>query len=307
MKEHISVLKAEAIDGLKIKSDRIYVDGTLGRGGHSLAILSKLTTGKLYAFDKDQEAIDSINIEDVNFEIIKADFKDIKNELALRNIDKIDGLLLDIGVSSPQFDKGERGFSYRFDAKLDMRMDLSQKLNAYIIVNKYSETELVDIFYQYGEERYAKSIARNIIKERKSRPIKTTFELVDIIKASLPVRELNKKGHPAKQVFQALRIEVNDELGALKQVLLDSSEMLNVGGRIVVITFHSLEDRIVKNIFRDLENRHQIDSSIPILPNQIIEDDFKVITRRPITASKAEIENNRRAKSAKMRIIERIR
>lgn len=307
MKEHISVLKTEAIDGLKIEANKIYVDGTLGRGGHSLAILDKLTTGKLYAFDKDQVAIDSISVEADNFEVIKADFKDLKAELALRNINKIDGLLLDIGVSSPQFDTGERGFSYRFDAKLDMRMDLSQKLNAYLVVNKYSEADLVDIFYEYGEERYAKSIARNIIKARKSKPIRTTFELVEIVKASLPDRELNKKGHPAKQVFQALRIEVNDELGALKQVLHDSSEMLNVGGRIVVITFHSLEDRIVKNIFRDLENRHQIDSSIPILPEQIVEDDFKVITRRPIVASETEIKTNRRAKSAKMRIIERIR
>ncbi len=307
MNKHISVLLNEAIEGLNINKDKIYVDGTLGRGGHSFEILKRLDKGKLFAFDKDQEAIDSIEIADDRFEIIKSDFKDIKAELYSKGISKVDGILLDIGVSSPQFDKGDRGFSYRFDATLDMRMDLSQKLNAYLIVNKYSESDLVDIFYQYGEERYAKNIARNIIKKRAIKPIKTTFELVDIIKDSLPARELKKKGHPAKKVFQALRIEVNDELGALKQVISDGSEILNVGGRMVIITFHSLEERIVKTMFRDLENRHEVDINIPLLPSQIPQSDFKVISKKAITASEEELAHNKRAKSAKLRIIERIR
>lgn len=305
MNKHISVLLSESIEGLNIKDDGVYVDGTLGRGGHSREILNKLDNGRLYSFDKDQAAIDAINNEEDNWIIIKDDFRNIKKALENEGIEKIDGLLLDIGVSSPQFDQGERGFSYRFDDRLDMRMDLEQKLDAYIIVNKYLEEELVDVFYKYGEERYSKSIAKNIVEYRKNKSIETTFELVDIIKKSLPQRELKKKGHPAKQVFQALRIEVNDELRALEAVLLDASTMLNPGGRIVVISFHSLEDRIVKQTFNGLAKQHEIDPRIPIMPDQIKESDYTVITRRPITANQEELEINKRAASAKLRIVER--
>ena len=306
MDKHISVLLDESIKGLNIKDDGIYVDGTLGRGGHSREILKHLKTGRLYSFDKDQAAIDAIDNKEKNWIIIKDDFRNIKKALENENINKIDGLLLDIGVSSPQFDQKERGFSYRFDDRLDMRMDLSQKLDAHIIINKYPVEELVDVFYKYGEEKYAKSIAKNIINYRSEKPIDTTFELVDIIKASLPQRELRKKGHPAKQVFQALRIEVNDELKALEAVLHDASKMLNSGGRIVVISFHSLEDRIVKQTFNHLATKHEIDPKIPIISDQIKASDYKVMTWKPILASKEELETNKRAASAKLRIIERI-
>ncbi len=303
---HKSVLLKQSIEGLNIKSDGIYVDGTLGRAGHSYEILKKLKKGTLYSFDKDQQAIDAIDNTNENWKIIKADFKDIKKILKDQGIKKIDGLLLDIGVSSPQFDEGERGFSYRFDDRLDMRMDLSQELDAYIVVNKYSQEQLTDIFYKYGEEKFSRVIAKNIVLAREQSPIRTTFELVEIIKMSLPQRELRKKGHPAKQVFQAIRIEVNSELDALKQVLDDAAKMLNSNGRIVVISFHSLEDRIVKQTFNELVKQHDIDPKIPIMPDQIVESDFKLITKKPITASDDELEINKRAVSAKLRIIERI-
>ena len=306
MQEHISVLLEEAIKGLNIKSDGVYVDGTLGRGGHSREILKRIDKGSLYSFDKDEEALDKIKSEKDNWKILKADFKDIKSVLKDHDINKIDGLLLDIGVSSPQFDQKERGFSYRFDDRLDMRMDKSQSLDAFEVVNKYPEKQLTKIFYRYGEEKFSKRIAKNIVEKRKVKEIKTTFELVDIIKESLPEKVLRKKGHPAKQVFQAIRIEVNNELKALEKVLDDASSMLNKGGRIVVISFHSLEDRIVKQTFKDLVSKHDIDPKIPILPSQIIESDFKIITNKPIVATNEEIERNKKARSAKLRIIERI-
>lgn len=306
MSKHISVLLDEAIEGLNIQDNKVYVDGTLGRGGHSSAILEKMNSGMLYAFDKDQDAIDIVNIDDEKFTVIKSDFRHMKSRMEAIGVDKVDGILLDIGVSSPQFDEGDRGFSYRFDDQLDMRMDKSQKLSAYTVVNNYSEDDLREIFYEYGEERYARIIAKNIVEFRKNEPINTTFDLVDIIKYSLPNKELNKKGHPAKKVFQAIRIEVNDELGALKEVIREGSKLLNPGGRMVIITFHSLEDRIVKVMFRDLAEGEKIDPRIPLLPHQIAETDYKVVTKRPITASKEELEYNKRAKSAKLRILERV-
>lgn len=305
MSKHISVLLDEAIEGLNIGKDKIYVDGTLGRGGHSSEILKHLDNGKLYAFDKDQDAIDIVAIDDDNFQIIKSDFRFMKERLEAIGVSKVDGILLDIGVSSPQFDEGARGFSYRFDDDLDMRMDKSQKLSAYTVVNNYSEEDLRTIFYEYGEERYAKIIARNIVEYRKNEPINTTFELVDIIKYSLPNKELNKKGHPAKKVFQAIRIEVNDELGALKQVITEGAKILAPGGRMVIITFHSLEDRIVKKMFKELADGEKLDPRIPLLPDQIAKTDFTVITRRPIVASEEELSFNKRARSAKLRILER--
>lgn len=306
MSKHISVLLDESLEGLNIKPNGIYVDGTLGRGGHSKEILKLLNEdGRLIAFDKDDEAISEVNIDDERFSIIRSDFRNIKSELENIGIEKVDGILLDIGVSSPQFDNKERGFSYRFDDTLDMRMDRNQKLSAYIVVNKYSEDELVEIFYDYGEERYARSIARKIIAYRENTPIRTTFDLVDIIKSALPNKELNKKGHPAKKVFQAIRIEVNDELGALKQVIADGATVLNKEGRMAIITFHSLEDRIVKKMFKDLADGEKIDPRIPIMPDQITESDYTLITRRPIIASQDELKHNKRAKSAKLRVIER--
>lgn len=304
-KQHITVLLNEAIDQLDLKDNGIYIDGTLGRGGHSSLILDNLTDGKLFAFDKDDEAIENVSIDDKRFEIVNADFRNLKAEMKKRNISKVDGILLDIGVSSPQFDKKERGFSYRFDDRLDMRMDKSQSLSAYEVVNNYSENELSKVFYEYGEEKYSRRIAQNIVKVRSEKPITTTFELVDVIKASLPHKELNKKGHPAKKVFQAIRIEVNDELGALKQAIEEGSTILSSKGRFVIITFHSLEDRIVKNMFRDLAVGEVLDHRVPIMPDQIKSSGYKVITRKPILASGEEVEENKRSRSAKLRTLER--
>lgn len=255
MSKHYSVLLSECLEGLAIRADGIYVDGTLGRGGHSAQILQRIPKGYLYAFDRDETAIKEskerlLSIAS-NFTLIHNQFSMLKEELSNRGIYQIDGMLLDLGVSSPQFDDGERGFSYRYDAPLDMRMDQSQQKNAYDVVNSYDYHELVRIFYQYGEEKFAKQIARNIEKQRAIKPIATTFELVEVIKASLPAKVLNKKGHPAKKVFQAIRIEVNDELKEIETVLQDAMDMLAVGGRLCVISFQSLEDRIVKEAFHE--------------------------------------------------------
>ena len=256
MEEHVSVLLNEAIDALNIKKDGIYVDLTLGRGGHSSKILEKLTTGKLYCFDQDKEAIEQSRprLEKIssNFEIIKSNFRNFKEELEKRGINKVDGILMDLGVSSPQFDNEERGFSYKGSARLDMRMDQEQSLDAYEVINNYSLNELCRIFREYGEDKYYYQIARKIVQNRIDSPIETTDELVDIIKSCKPQKELMKKGHPAKQIFQAIRIEVNDELGALKEALQKAIDMIDKNGRIVVISFHSLEDRIVKNMFNSV-------------------------------------------------------
>lgn len=310
MNKHISVLLNEAIENLNIKEDGIYVDLTLGRGGHSSVILSKLSKGKLYAFDKDADAIneskDRLNAISSNFEIIYDDFRNFRNDLDRRDIQYVDGILADLGVSSPQFDSDERGFSYRSNAKLDMRMDKNQSLDAYKIINNYSLEDLTRIFKEYGEDKYSYQIAKEIVKQRDIKPIETTFELVDIIKKVKPNRELIKKGHPAKQIFQALRIEVNDELGALKEMLKDAINSLNVGGRLVVISFHSLEDRIVKNAFNEVSkiegNRHNVFS----LPTIEDEPKYKQIGKL-IIPSEQEILENPRSKSAKMRVLERVR
>ena len=253
MMKHYSVLLQESIDNLAIHSDGIYVDGTLGRGGHSAEILARIPQGHLYAFDRDASAIEEsrerlAQIGD-NVTLIHSNFSNLKRELTARGVTGIDGMVLDLGVSSPQFDEAQRGFSYRFDAPLDMRMDQSQKLSAYQVVNEWEYQELVRIFFQFGEESFAKQIARKIEKAREVKPIETTFALVDVIKSALPAKVLNKKGHPAKKVFQAIRIAVNDELGELQLVLRDALELLHVGGRLCVISFQSLEDRIVKVSF----------------------------------------------------------
>lgn len=311
MTKHYSVLLNESIEGLQIKPDGIYVDGTLGRGGHSSEILKHLSTGHLYAFDRDQSAIDEstcrLQAISNNFTCIHNSFSHLKEELHNLGVDGIDGLVLDLGVSSPQFDEAERGFSYRFDAPLDMRMDQSQELSAYQVVNEWSYQDLVRIFFTYGEESFSKQIARKIEQAREVKPIETTFELVAIIKSALPAKVLNKKGHPAKKVFQAIRIAVNNELKELEDVLQEGLELLNVGGRISVISFQSLEDRIIKEAFAFVSKPKKYDKRLPILPENMEEPPFRLVNRKPIVASETELNENNRSHSAKLRIIERVR
>lgn len=307
MEKHIPVMLEEVISNLNIKSDGIYVDCTLGRAGHAKVILKHLKSGHLYGFDQDEEAIKSS--EEVlkkvgnNFTLIHDNFVNVRQDLAKFNVDRVDGILMDLGVSSPQFDDGERGFSYRYEARLDMRMDQSQELDAHYIVNNYAYEDLKRIFYEFGEEKYASVIAKNIVKDRAIKPIDTTTELVEIIKKSLPYKELNKKGHPAKQVFQALRIETNHELDYLKKVLNDVLALLKPHGRLAIITFHSLEDRLVKKAFKEVSeivgSRHE-----PILITHETPK-FHLVNRQVIVASAQELEINPRAKSAKLRVIER--
>ncbi len=309
--EHYSVLLDESIHYLNIKEDGIYVDGTLGRAGHSSVILSKLNNGHLYAFDKDQEAIkksdQKLHAIGSNYTLIHHDFSNMKAELEKRGIKEVDGILFDLGVSSPQFDEAKRGFSYRFDARLDMRMDQSQSLSAYEVVNTYSYEDLVRIFYQYGEEKFSKQIARKIEKVRMQKPIQTTFELVDVIKSCLPAKVLNAKGHPAKKVFQAIRIEVNNELQSIKQVLEEMLPLLKVNGRCLVISFHSLEDRIVKEVFNSFSKEDKVDKRIPLLAQDVLTKPYRLVERKPILAKPKELEENNRSHSAKLRVIERIR
>lgn len=311
MSNHVSVLLNEAIDALNVKEDGIYVDLTLGRGGHSKEILKRLTTGHLYAFDKDDEAIEESkkNLEEFSkkITIIRDDFRNFRENLENLGVKKVDGILLDLGVSSPQFDEGNRGFSYRENSRLDMRMDTRQKLTAFDVVNTYSVGELTRIFREYGEDKYSYQIARKIVEKRQQKPVETTLELVEIIKASKPQKELAKKGHPAKQIFQALRIEVNDELGALRDALKDALEVLNIGGRIVVITFHSLEDRITKVMFQNVSKVEGTRKNVFALPTKEDEPDFKLVNNKVILPSEKEQETNPRSKSAKLRAIERVK
>ena len=311
MMEHVSVLLNETVDLLNVRPDGIYVDGTLGRGGHAKLLLSKLNGGHLYAFDKDEQALRESreNLKDYleSVTMIHSDFRTMKDELAERGIRRVSGIMMDLGVSSPQFDDPERGFSYRYDAKLDMRMDRSQELDAYTVVNTYTVQQLTKILREYGEERYASSIAGNIVKARNRKPVETTFELVDIIRGALPDKELRKKGHPAKQTFQALRIEVNDELNALRTGLEDALNLLETGGRCAVITFHSLEDRIVKQTFRDYSSAPFVEPKLPLKAEQMEQASFQLITARPVTAEEEELNDNHRSHSAKLRVIERIR
>lgn len=309
--KHVSVLLNETVDLLNVKPDGIYVDGTLGRGGHTSLLLSRLTTGHVYAFDKDQQAIEESKVNLQKYEgkvtFIHSDFGNMKEALKEYGISKVDGVMMDLGVSSPQFDDPSRGFSYRFDARLDMRMDQSQDLDAYKVVNTYSFANLTKILSRYGEVRFATQIARAIEKARQEKPIETTFELVDIIKSALPAAELRKKGHPAKQTFQALRIEVNDELGSLRRGLEEACDLLNVHGRCAVITFHSLEDRMVKQTFKDLTTAPFVDPKIPLTVDQMEQASFLNLTKKPIVADEEESIENRRSHSAKLRGIERIK
>jgi 16S rRNA (cytosine1402-N4)-methyltransferase len=311
MMKHTSVLLHETVDSLNVRPDGIYVDGTLGRGGHAGYLCSKLTNGHLYAFDKDEQAIEEsrVNLKDTldKVTMIHNDFRSMKEELHARGIDHVDGIMMDLGVSSPQFDDPARGFSYRFDARLDMRMNQEQELDAYKVINTYSVEDLTRIFKEYGEERYAYPIAKAIEKHRSIQPIGTTFQLVDVIKSALPERELHKKGHPAKQTFQALRIEVNDELGALKDALQEALDLLNVNGRCAVITFHSLEDRLVKNTFKEYSSAPFVEPKIPLKAEQMEQASFLLVNKKPILAEEKELEENHRSHSAKLRVIERTR
>lgn len=310
--KHITVLLNEAVDGLNIKPDGTYVDCTLGGGGHSGLILSKLSeNGKLYSFDQDITAInfnkdkfeEENELRKINF--IKSNFRNISEELNKRNILGVDGILYDLGVSSPQFDNADRGFSYNYDAPLDMRMDQSQSLTARDVVNDWSYEQLVRIFFRYGEEKFAKSIARRIEKVRQQTPIETTGQLVDLIKEAIPAKARRKGGHPAKKTFQAIRIAVNDELGALEESLEQALDLLNPGGRISVITFQSLEDRLVKVMFKQKTSLPELPPGLPVIPDsQKVE--YKLITRKPIVPSEDEITHNNRAHSAKLRIIEKL-
>ena len=309
MKEnkHIPVLLNEVIDGLNIKSNGIYLDLTLGRAGHSSEILKRLDkNGLLIGVDQDETAIkeseERLSKIVSNYKLVKSNFSEVDQILDDLGIEKVDGVLMDLGVSSPQFDDENRGFSYRFDSRLDMRMDQSQRLTAHEVVNNYSEAELRKIFYEYGEDKYSASIARNIVKERENHPIDTTFQLVDIIKRSKPAKELKKAGHPAKQIFQALRIEVNDELNVLKVALEKVTKRLNTKGRLAVITFHSLEDKIVKKLFKDLT---VVEGNRNDFPIKEIEKEFNLITRKGIRPSEKELEINHRSQSSTLRIIEK--
>ena len=309
MFHHISVLLQETIEGLNIKEDGIYVDCTLGGGGHSSEILKRLTTGHLYCFDQDQNAIKAASerlskISD-NFTIIYSNFKNIKNELLRLGVTHVDGIVFDLGVSSPQFDDGERGFSYNYDARLDMRMDQSQDLSAYEIVNEYDFNEIVKILFKYSDEKYAKQIARNIEKHRAIKPIETTFELVEIVKEAIPAAARRKGGHPAKRTFQALRIAVNDELNVFDIALKDALDLTRIGGRVAVITFHSLEDKICKYTFNEVTNQQPVPSHIAVIPESMLPR-FKKVTRKPLVASDKELEENHRSHSAKLRIVERV-
>lgn len=306
---HISVLLNEAIQALNLKEDGIYVDATLGYAGHSSEILKRVRRGCLFAFDQDSDAItysrEKLSKIGNNFTIIYSNFIHMKEELAKRNVDKVDGILFDLGVSSVQLDEVDRGFSYHNDAKLDMRMDKNGELSAYEVVNNYEEERLVEIFFKYGEEKYSRSIARAIVKYRENKKIDTTLELVEIIKSAIPMKAKKDK-HPARKVFQAIRIEVNHELDILEESINNALDILAVGGRLVVITFHSLEDRIVKNIFKERTSIDEKVKGLPNIPEEYL-NNYKLVNHKAIVPSRDELENNNRSRSAKMRVIERIR
>ena len=302
---HYSVMLSEAIEGLNIKEDGKYVDCTLGYAGHSSEILKRLKRGFLFAFDQDMEAIKysekKLSEISLNFKIIHSNFENMKEKLNEEGIEKVDGILFDLGLSSPQIDDASRGFSFMNEARLDMRMNKEAKKDAYMVVNNYSKEMLAEIFFKYGEEKLSNVIAKKIVD---SRPINTTTELVEVIKSAVGANYFFKS-HPEREIFQAIRIEVNDELKVLEKVLPDAIEMLNKGGRISVITFHSLEDRIVKQIFKQYSEIDPIFKGMPDIPDEY-KPKIKLINKKPILPSEEELENNSRSKSAKLRIIERI-
>lgn len=302
--EHVSVLLEEAVDGLNIKSDGIYVDATLGYGGHSKAIHKRLKRGFLFAFDQDATAIGHARemfVDCDNVTIIHSNFVNMKEELYKRGIEHVDGIIFDLGLSSSQIDDASRGFSFMKDAELDMRMDKTRELTAKEVVNEYDLSELIDIFFKYGEERFSKDIAKAIVRNR---PIDRTLQLVDVIKSAVPTKYFLTH-HPERQIFQAIRIEVNSELKVLESVLPDAIDLLNEKGRISVITFHSLEDRITKHVFNKFSKIDDLVKGLPEIPEEF-KPKIKLINKKPILPSEEEIVNNSRSKSAKLRIIERV-
>lgn len=306
--EHRPVLLDEVIEYLNIDPSGIYVDGTIGGGGHALAIVQRLTTGRLIGLDQDEEAIDAAGMRLKDYKdkvtIVRSNFHEIKDVLNGLNIDKANGILLDLGVSSHQLDTPERGFSYREDAPLDMRMDQRHKKTARDIVNEYSEAELYRIIRDYGEDRFAKNIAKHIVRARQDKPIETTFQLNEIIKAAIPAKVRATSGHPSKRTFQAIRIELNRELDVLKESLDDMIDLLKPGGRLAIITFHSLEDRIVKESFKVNENPCICPPDFPVCVCGR-KPKGRIITKKPVLPSEEEIEENSRSKSAKLRVFER--
>lgn len=310
MFDHTTVLLKETVDGLNIDPDGIYVDCTLGGAGHSEYLVQQLSDmGRLICFDQDMTAINNAKlrlapyIERVTF--IHSNFRNLKEELLALGIEQVDGVLYDLGVSSPQLDTPERGFSYHHDAPLDMRMDQTATLTAFHVVNEWAYEDLVRIFFRYGEEKFSKQVARKIEEARKVAPIETTGQLVELIKEGIPAAARRKGGHPAKRIFQAIRIAVNDELGAAEDSLVDAIDMINVGGRISVITFHSLEDRLCKTIFKEASSLPELPPNLPVIPDDM-KPTLKLITRKPIVPSDEELEVNNRARSAKLRVVEKI-
>ena len=310
MFDHTTVLLKETVDGLNINPDGIYVDCTLGGAGHSEYLVKQLSSkGRLICFDQDTTAIENAKIRLADYldrvTFVHSNFRYLKEELNNLGIFEVDGILYDLGVSSPQLDTPERGFSYNHNAPLDMRMDQTATLTARTVLNDWPYEDLVRIFFRYGEEKFSKQIARKIEQAREKQPIETTGELVDLIKAGIPAAARRTGGHPAKRVFQAVRIAVNDELGAAEDSLMDAIDLIKVGGRISVITFHSLEDRLTKTIFKEASSLPDLPPGLPIIPDHL-KPTLKLITRKPILPSDEELANNNRSRSAKLRIVEKI-
>ena len=307
---HIPVMLNECLEGLNIKADGTYVDGTVGGAGHSIEIVKRLSeNGRLICVDKDEDALKAAGERLAPYKdrvtFIHDDYKNLVNELDSIGVGKVDGILLDLGVSSYQLDNAERGFSYMKDAPLDMRMDRSQRISAHEVVNGYTESELARILFDYGEEKLARQIARNIVRARSEKPIETTPELAKIVEDTYPAKTRWKFGHPAKRTFQAIRIEVNDELSSLGEAVTAMARRLEKGGRMAVITFHSLEDRIVKSAFKELSLACTCPPDFPVCVCGKVQE-VELVNKKPITASEEELENNSRSQSAKLRVIEKL-
>lgn len=307
--KHISVLLNECIENLNIKPDGIYVDGTLGLGGHSEQILKRLSTGRLIGIDRDESAIrrtgERLKGYSDKLTLVHGNFCDVAQILDDLGIEGVDGMLFDLGVSSPQLDESQRGFSYMLDAPLDMRMDNTSSLSAYNVVNEWPESEIAKILWEYGEEKFSRRIASRIVEKREVKPIETTLELVDIIKSAMPASALREKQHPAKRSFQAIRIAVNDELGAVRQMMETAPDKLNKGGRLCVISFHSLEDRIVKTGIASRENGCTCPREAPICVCGFVQT-LRSVCRKPIVPGEDELEYNPRSRSAKLRVAEKV-
>lgn len=311
MFNHYSVLSEEVLEGMAIKPNGTYVDCTVGGGGHAERIASRLSKdGLLIAFDQDLEALDAAKDRLQPYQdrilFIHANFRELEVQLANQQIRHVDGILFDLGVSSPQLDRGERGFSYQHDAKLDMRMNQNQQLDAHDIINEWSYNQLVSIFFSFGEEKFSKQIARRIEDVRQKKTIETTYELVEIIKEAIPAPARRKGGHPAKRIFQALRIAVNDELTAFNDALHQAARSVGINGRIAVVTFHSLEDRLCKQAFKKWSTQIPVPRNLPVIPVDH-QAPFKLVNKKPITPGEDELDDNRRSRSAKLRIAEKIR